>query len=149
METDEYFELTIDKFKLKVPKSFWYAKSDTWVKIEGNIATVGITDFLQTKLGDILFFSDAEAHEFKQGDVFGTIESIKATVEINIPVSGKLISFNEKLQEHSNLLSQDAYGEGWIAKIELSDWVMDQFNLLSPEDYFALITEKSKDALSG
>jgi glycine cleavage system H protein len=147
MSTEKYFELAIDKFKLRVPEGYWYAGYDTWARLEGNIAVIGITDFLQTKLGDILFFSPVKAREFEQDDILGTVESIKATIELTIPVSGKLISFNDKLQDHSEWLSQDPYGEGWIAKIELSDWVNDQAMLLTPEKYFALMQEKVKNAL--
>jgi glycine cleavage system H protein len=147
MKTEEFFELAIDKFNLRVPKGYWYAGYDTWAKVEGNTATIGITDFLQTKLGDILFFSPVKAQSFEQDDILGSIESIKATIEVTMPVSGKLVSFNEKLQEHSELLSQDPYGEGWIAKVEMTDWANDQTMLLSPEKYFGLMQEKAKNAL--
>jgi glycine cleavage system H protein len=147
MKTEEYFELALDKFNLRVPKGYWYAGYDTWAKVEGNIATIGITDFLQTKLGDILFFSPVKAGAFEQDDILGTVESIKATIELTMLVSGKLVSFNEKLEDHSELLSHDPYGEGWIAKVELTDWENDQVMLLSPEKYFALMQEKAKNAL--
>jgi glycine cleavage system H protein len=147
MKTEEFFELAIDKFNLRVPKGYWYAGYDTWAKVDGNIATVGITDFLQTKLGDILFFTPVKVQAFEQDDILGSIESIKATIELTMPVSGKLISFNEKLQEHSELLSQDPYGEGWIAKVDLTDWANDQVMLLSPDKYFGLMQEKAKNAL--
>jgi glycine cleavage system H protein len=148
MKTEEYFELVIDKFKLRVPKGYWYAGYDTWAKVEGKIATIGITDFLQTKLGDIVFFTPVKAKEFEQDDILGTIESIKAAIELTMPVSGKLIAFNEKLEQQSELLSQDPYGEGWIAKVELTDWEADQKMLLPPEKYFSVMQEKAKNALT-
>jgi glycine cleavage system H protein len=147
MKTDEFFELALDKFKLRVPKGFWYAGYDTWAYIEGDTATVGITDFLQTKLGDILFFEPAQAQQFEQDDILGTLESIKATIELTMPVSGKLIEFNSKLKEHSELLSGDPYGEGWIVKVKLSDWEADKTMLLPPEKYFEVMQEKAKNAL--
>lgn len=148
MKTEEFFELVVDKFKLRVPKGYWYAGYDTWAKVEGMTAMVGITDFLQTKLGDILFFTPEKATEFEQDDILGSIESIKAAIELTMPVSGKLIAFNQSLQDHPELLSQDPYGEGWIVKVDLTDWENDQVMLLSPEKYFSVMQEKAKNALS-
>lgn len=148
MKTEEFFELVVDKFKLRVPKGYWYAGYDTWAKVEGMTAMVGITDFLQTKLGDILFFIPEKATEFEQDDILGSIESIKAAIELTMPVSGKLIAFNQSLQDHPELLSQDPYGEGWIVKVDLTDWENDQVMLLSPEKYFSVMQEKAKNALS-
>jgi glycine cleavage system H protein len=148
MKTEEFFELVVDKFKLRVPKGYWYAGYDTWALVEGKTAKVGITDFLQTKLGDILFFDPARVQQIEQDDILGTLESIKATIELTMPVSGKLIEFNPKLQEHSELLSEDPYGEGWIAKVELSDWEADKAMLLPPEKYFEVMQEKAKNALT-
>jgi glycine cleavage system H protein len=149
MKTEEYFELQFDKFKLQVPKGYWYAGYDAWVRIEGNEARVGITDFLQTKLGDILFFDEVQADEFEQDDILGTVESVKATIEVTMPVSGKLITFNPALQQTPELIAQDTYGDGWIAKVELTDWEADKAMLLSPEKYFSLMQEKTRNALAG
>jgi glycine cleavage system H protein len=147
MKNEEFFEYVFDKFKLRVPKGYWYAGYDTWAFIEGNTAKVGITDFLQTKLGDILFFEPVQTQQFEQDDILGILESIKATIELTMPVSGKLIEFNPKLAERSELLSEDPYGEGWIAKVELSDWEADKAMLLPPEKYFEVMQEKAKNAL--
>ena len=149
MKTSDFFELHFDKFNLRVPKGYWYAGYDSWVYPEGKFAFVGITAFLQTKLGDVLFFTPLTAETLEQDDLLGTIESIKATVDITMPVSGRLVEYNLKLDQHSELLSQDPYGEGWIAKVELTDWDVDQTMLLTAEKYFSLMQEKVKNALIG
>src|SRR5450830_387329 len=97
MKTSEFYELSFDKFGLKVPKGYWFAGYDTWAKVDGNQATVGITDFLQTKMGDVAFFTPSEDQVLEQDDLLGTIESIKATIDLTIPVSGKVIRFNPQL----------------------------------------------------
>lgn len=148
MPETESLELHVDKFVLKVPKDLWYAGYDTWVKVTDSTATVGISDFLQTKLGDILYFTPEQKTEFQQDDVLGNLESLKANVEIIMPATGSLIAFNIDLDTHPELLSQDPYGKGWIAKIELTDWENDQLMLLPPEKYFAVLQEKARDALT-
>lgn len=148
MKTNEFYELSFDKFGLKVPKGYWFAGYDTWAKVDGNQATVGITDFLQTKMGDVAFFTPSEDQVLEQDDVLGTIESIKATIDLTIPVSGKVIRFNPQLVDHPEIISNDAYGDGWIVELELSDWEGDKTMLLPAEKYFELMQDKVKNALA-
>ena len=148
MKTSEFYELSFDKFGLKVPKGYWFAGYDTWAKVDGNQATVGITDFLQTKMGDVAFFTPSEDQVLEQDDVLGTIESIKATIDLTIPVSGKVIRFNPQLVDHPEIISNDAYGDGWIVELELSDWEGDKTMLLPSEKYFELMQDKVKNALA-
>jgi len=148
MKTSEFYELSFDKFGLKVPKGYWFAGYDTWAKVDGNQATVGITDFLQTKMGDVAFFTPSEDQVLEQDDVLGTIESIKATIDLTIPVSGKVIRFNPQLVDHPEIISNDAYGDGWIVELELSDWEGDKAMLLPSEKYFELMQDKVKNALA-
>lgn len=148
MKTNEFYELSFDKFGLKVPKGYWFAGYDTWAKVDGNQATVGITDFLQTKMGDVAFFTPSEDQVLEQDDVLGTIESIKATIDLTIPVSGKVIRFNPQLVDHPEIISNDAYGDGWIVELELSDWEGDKTMLLPSEKYFELMQDKVKNALA-
>lgn len=148
MKTNEFYELSFDKFGLKVPKGYWFAGYDTWAKVDGNQATVGITDFLQTKMGDVAFFTPSEDQVLEQDDVLGTIESIKATIDLTIPVSGKVIRFNPQLVDHPEIISNDAYGDGWIVELELSDWEGDKAMLLPSEKYFELMQDKVKNALA-
>ena len=148
MKTSEFYELSFDKFNLKVPKGYWFAGYDTWAKVEDNHAKVGITDFLQTKMGDIAFFTPSDTDTLEQDDILGTVESIKATVDLTIPVGGKVIRFNPQLVDHPEIISMDAYGEGWIVELELSDWEGDKAMLLPAEKYFELMQEKVKNALA-
>lgn len=147
MKTELSYELQFDKFRLKVPQGYWYAGYDTWVKVEGDNALIGLTDFIQTKVGDIFFFTPEDAVAFEQDDVLGSIESIKATVDITMPASGRLITINPALKDNPDLISKDAYGEGWIVKIELTDWENDKIMLLPAEKYFEVMQDKVKHAL--
>ena len=142
MKAEEYLELQFDKFRLRVPKGHWYAGYDTWVRIEGEEAFVGVTDFFQTKLGDIMYVSPALATTIEQDDVLATLESVKATVDITAPASGEVLAFNRALDERPQLISDDPYGEGWIAHLRLTDWEGDQGMLLSAEAYFKLMQDK-------
>ena len=148
MKTSEFYELSFDKFNLKVPKGYWFAGYDTWAKVEDNHAKVGITDFLQTKMGDIAFFTPSDTDTLEQDDILGTVESIKATIDLTIPVGGKVIRFNPQLVDHPEIISMDAYGDGWIVELELSDWEGDKAMLLPAEKYFELMQEKVKNALA-
>jgi len=146
MKQDQYFELSFDKFHLRVPHGYWYAGYDTWVKIDGETAYVGMTDFIQTKVGDILFFTPVETDTFEQDDILGTVESIKATIEITMPVSGKVIALNPELDKNPELIAEDAYGEGWIAHVSLTNWEEDKIMLLPAEKYFELMQQKVENA---
>ena len=142
MKAAEFYELQFDKFGLRVPKGYWYAGYDTWVKVEGEEALVGVTDFFQTKLGDVLYVDPAETTSLEQDDVLATLESVKATVDITSPASGEVITFNPALNDRPQLVSQDPYGEGWIARLRLTDWEADRAMLLSAEAYFKLMQDK-------
>lgn len=99
-----------------------YTKTDEWVKVAGNIATVGITDYAQTHLGDIVFVELKEGGvEIKKGDVLTTIESVKSASDIYSPVSGKLIEMNKSLEANPGLINKEPYDGGWIAKIEMNN----------------------------
>ncbi len=142
MKTGEFFELQFDKFQLRVPVGTWYAGYDTWVRREGEEGVVGVTDFFQTKLGDIVYVAPAEATFFEQDDVFATLESIKAMVDITIPATGELITFNPALDEHPELIGEDPFGAGWIARLCLTDWEGDKLMLLPARTYFELMQDK-------
>lgn len=142
MRTGDFFELQFEKFRLRVPKGYWHAGYDTWVKVESEEALVGVTDFFQTKLGDIAYISPVDATEIEQDDVLATLESVKAAVDITAPASGEIIAFNPALEKHPELINEDPYGEGWIARLRLTDWEADQEMLLSAEAYFDLMQDK-------
>lgn len=107
---------------MNVPAELKYTKEHEWVKIDGNTATVGITDWAQSELGDIVFVELPDVGtEVTQMGAFGTIEAVKAVSELFSPVSGKVIETNGSLEDDPMVINRDAYGDGWMMKIELSD----------------------------
>ena len=113
--------------------SLKYTKDHEWVKLEGNVATVGITDFAQSELGDIVFVDvDTVDDDLNAGEVFGSVEAVKTVSDLYLPVSGKVIEFNEELEGEPELVNTDPYGKGWIVKVELSEGA-DQSELLTAE----------------
>jgi len=108
---------------MNFPKDLKYAKTDEWVKVEGEIATIGISDYAQSQLGDIVYFEFAVEpdEEVKAGQAVGSVDSAKATAEVNFPVSGTVLEINENITDDVEALNQDPYGKGWLAKIKISD----------------------------
>ncbi len=105
----------------KIVDGLLYSESHEWVKVDGNVAIVGISDYAQSELGDITYVDMPEPDdEFKAGDDFGAVESVKTSGEIIAPVSGKVVACNTELAEHPELINEDAYS-AWIVKIEMSD----------------------------
>lgn len=139
-------EFQLDKFVLKVPKDRQYTRKDLWIMIENNVTVIGVTDFFQTQLGDILFFTPEKIDSVKTNQLMGMIESIKANMEILSPVEGKIIAFNESLDQHPEILSIDPYGKGWIVKVDLSSQEIQSKDWLSPEDYYSIMRENAEKA---
>lgn len=108
---------------MKTPDNLKYAKSDEWVKVDGNIATVGISDYAQDQLSDIVFieFNREIDDKVSQGETLATIESVKAAADINSPVSGKVLEVNEGLEDIPETINDDPFEKGWLYKIELSN----------------------------
>ena len=107
---------------MKFPKELKYTNDHEWVKISDNIATVGITDFAQKELGEIVFVElELINVSIDIDDVFGSVEAVKTVSELFMPISGKIIAINEKLQDAPELVNEDPYEEGWMVKIEVSD----------------------------
>ena len=107
---------------MNVPADLKYTKNHEWVKVDGDIATVGITDHAQKELGDIVFVELPETgEEFEKDEAIGTIEAVKTVADMNTPVSGEITEVNEDLEDASELMNQDPYGDGWIAKLKMSD----------------------------
>ena len=121
------------------PSELKYTKAHEWVKIEGNVATVGITDYAQGELGDIVFVEvETEGEELSAGEVFGTIEAVKTVSDMFMPVSGKIIEFNEELESVPETVNDDPYGKGWMIKIEFDG--EPEGELLSDSEYSELIS---------
>ena len=107
---------------MNVPENLKYSKEHEWVKVEGDSAIVGITDFAQSELGDIVFVEiDTVGDTIDADEVFGTIEAVKTVSDLFMPVSGEILELNEKLEDDPELVNTDAYGDGWLVKIKLSD----------------------------
>jgi glycine cleavage system H protein len=108
---------------MNVPKDLKYTENDEWIKVDGKIGTVGITDHAQDQLSDIVYVEIvlSEDEEISQGDSCATIESVKAAADVYAPVSGKVVAVNEELPDTPELVNSDPYGQAWMLKIELSD----------------------------
>lgn len=124
---------------MNTPSELKYTKDHEWVKIEGNVATIGITDFAQGELGDIVYVDvDTVDDDVEGGEVFGSVEAVKTVSDLFLPIAGKVIEFNSELENQPELLNTDPYGNGWIIKLEIAADV-DQSELLSAEEYQAII----------
>ena len=124
---------------MNIPSELKYTKDHEWIKIEGDIATVGITDFAQGELGDIVYVEVETVDETLDAEeVFGTVEAVKTVSDLFLPLSGEIIEFNESLEDEPEKVNTDPYGDGWMIKIKFSD-ASQIDGLLSAEDYKALI----------
>ena len=124
---------------MNIPADLKYTKDHEWVKIEGDVATVGITDFAQGELGDIVYVEVETVDETLDAEeVFGTVEAVKTVSDLFLPVSGEIIEFNEILEDEPEVVNTDPYGDGWMIKVKLSD-ASEVDALMSAEDYKALV----------
>ncbi|MEB8328764.1 glycine cleavage system protein GcvH [Flavobacteriaceae bacterium KMM 6897] len=124
---------------MSVPSELKYTKDHEWVKIEGDIATVGITDFAQGELGDIVYVEVETLDEtLGKDEIFGTVEAVKTVSDLFLPLSGEIVEFNSKLEDEPEKVNSDPYGDGWMIKIKLSD-LSEVEGLLSDTDYNELI----------
>lgn len=122
---------------MNIPQDLLYSKDHEWVRVEGDAATVGITDFAQSELGDIVFVEVETVDEELDGEeVFGTIEAVKTVSDLFMPVPGTVAELNEGLEDNPALINEDPYGEGWIIKVKLTDGA-DLSGLLNAEAYAA------------
>ena len=107
---------------MKIVEDVLYTKDHEWAKVEGNIVTVGITDFAQRELGDIVYIEiESEGEDLVQEDVFGTVEAVKTVADLFMPISGKVVEVNAELEDAPETLNTDPTGEGWLVKIEVAD----------------------------
>lgn len=107
---------------MKIPSELKYTKDHEWIRIEGDTATVGITDFAQGELGDIVYVEVETLDEtLDKDEVFGTVEAVKTVSDLFLPLSGEIVAFNEALEDEPEKVNSDPYGEGWMIKIKLSD----------------------------
>ena len=124
---------------MNFPENLKYTKEHEWVKIDGNIATVGITDFAQKELGDIVYIEiETLGETINEGEVFGTVEAVKTVSDLFMPISGKIMEINKGLDTNPESVNNDAYGKGWMIKIEVSS-LADAENLMNSTQYAALL----------
>lgn len=124
---------------MNIPTNLKYTKDHEWVSIDGDIATIGITDFAQKELGDIVYVEvETLDQTLKQDDVFGTVEAVKTVSDLFLPLSGEIIAFNEQLEVTPEVVNEDPYGKAWMVKVKISD-ASEIENLLSSDDYKKLI----------
>ena len=110
------------KFDMNIPAELKYTKDHEWVKIDGDVAIVGITEFAQSELGDIVYVEiETIGETLDQEEVFGSVEAVKTVSDLFMPVSGEILEFNEALEGNPELVNSDPYGEGWMIKIKLTD----------------------------
>ncbi len=124
---------------MNIPTNLKYTKDHEWVSIDGDIATVGITDFAQKELGDIVYVEvETLDQTLSKDEVFGTVEAVKTVSDLFLPVSGEIIEFNELLETEPEKVNTDPYGDGWMIKVKMDD-ISEVGSLLSEEEYKALI----------
>ena len=126
---------------MEIPLNLKYTKDHEWISIDGNIATVGITDFAQRELGDIVYIEvETIGETLNADDVFGTVEAVKTVSDLFLPMTGKIIEFNESLDSSPEDVNTDPYGNGWMVKIEIQN-IDELDNLLAADQYKELIGE--------
>ena len=124
---------------MNIPQNLKYTKDHEWVSVSGDIATIGITDFAQSELGDIVYVEiETEGETLGQEEVFGSVEAVKTVSDLYMPIAGEVLEMNTELDSNPELVNSDPYGKGWMVKVAVSDAA--QFDtLLSSDDYQALI----------
>ncbi len=124
---------------MNIPTNLKYTKDHEWVSIDGDVATVGITDFAQKELGDIVYVEvDTLDQTLAKDEVFGTVEAVKTVSDLFLPLSGEIIEFNEELESNPELVNSDPYGAAWMVKVKIAD-ASEIDSLLSSDDYKNLI----------
>lgn len=124
---------------MNIPATLKYTKDHEWVAIDGDVATVGITDFAQKELGDIVYVEvETLDQTLDKDEVFGTVEAVKTVSDLFLPLSGEIVAFNEDLESEPEAVNSDPYGKGWMIKVKISN-PSEIDSLLSSEDYAALI----------
>lgn len=124
---------------MNFPEELKYTKEHEWVRVEGDVATVGVTDFAQSELGDIVFVEiETEGENLSQNDVFGTVEAVKTVSDLYMPISGEILEVNEGLQSEPESVNSDPYNSGWMVKMKITN-ASELEHLMSAEDYKNLI----------
>ena len=125
---------------MNIPQDLKYTKDHEWVRVEGDTVVIGVTDFAQKELGDIVYVDvDTEGDTVEIEEVFGSVEAVKTVSDLFMPVTGEVIAFNEALEDAPELVNNDPYGDGWMIKVAISD-ASELDNLMSADDYKDLVS---------
>jgi glycine cleavage system H protein len=145
----EFLETTVDKFVFRVKRDCWYSESGVWVRLEGALARVGVSDYLQQASGDVAFVDVRPAGmALAAGEELASIETIKAILAIQSPLTGTILQVNEALAESPELINQAPYGDGWLAVMEPHDWPADRANLLDADHYLEIMRAQALEEVS-
>jgi len=124
---------------MSIPADLKYTQDHEWVRVDGDVVTVGITDFAQGELGDIVFVEiETEGEELDKGETFGTVEAVKTVSDLFMPVGGEITKFNEALADDPELVNKDPYGEGWMIKVKVAD-IAELDELMDADAYKAMV----------
>lgn len=124
---------------MNIPSDLKYTKNHEWIRVEGDLATIGITDFAQNELGDIVYVEiETEGEEIESGKVFGTVEAVKTVTDLFMPLKGEVLGKNPELDENPESVNDDPYGKGWMIKLKISD-ASETDALLNAEEYKSLV----------
>ena len=146
--SDDFYQEVADKFIFTVKKGLLYTENDVWIEIKNGEARIGVTDFFQKRLGDVVFLELPSVGDMvKQNEPFGAVESIKAVVDVVTPLNGTVKEVNGKLTDNPERLNSEPYGEGWLALIIPTNLDEDKQHLMTDEQYFELMKSKIKDEL--
>ncbi len=146
---EEFMEATYDKFLFKVKSDYFYHPEESWAKEDGDLITVGVTDFFQKTAGDVTFVEFPEiGTEVTRGDEVGVIETIKVTFSPISPISGLIKEVNTGLGDNPQWVNNDPYGEGWLFKVVPDNWEADKKELLDAETYFPRMEDKIREEMA-
>jgi glycine cleavage system H protein len=141
----KFLETTVDKFTFKVATDCLYTAEGIWAKAEGNRVRIGLSDFLQQHSGDVAFTEvKAMGVDVAYGDEIATIETIKVTISLTSPVTGRVVEVNPAMASTPEAINQDPYGTGWLAVVEATDWVADKSRLLDPQAFFTRMKQAAE-----
>jgi len=133
----EFLETTVDKFIFKVATDRLYTNDHLWIKLEGGLARIGLSDYLQQTSGDVAFADvEPEGTQLAPGDDLASVETIKVNLVLPSPISGVIKEINPVLEDAPESVNQAPYGEGWLALVEVTDWQTDQANLIDSQTYY-------------
>ncbi len=143
--SEEILKVTVDKFTFLAPKGLFYSDAGVWIKLEGNRARLGLSDFAQQQNGDVAFANiKPVGTALESGDEFAEIETVKVDSTIPSPLKGTIVESNASLAKAAELINLDPYGQGWLAVVELADWDNDRAHLLEADAYLDLVKDQAE-----